>query len=61
MKRVVFRFIEDIDLTHINIQGDCIDVRDGFIVVWNGDLIVAMVKQEIVKLVYISEKKDDAK
>ena len=60
MKRVVFRFA-GIEPDHMNIAGDFIDFRDGFIVVWNGDFIVAMVRQEFVNYVCISEKKDDAK
>ena len=58
MKRVVFRFVDGIEPNHMNIPGDCIDVRDGFVVVWNGEFIIAMVKQEIVTFVCISEKKE---
>lgn len=61
MKRVVFSFIEGIDPPRMNLQGDYIDRRDDFIFVWNGEDIVAIVRPELVNMVCISEKKEDAK
>lgn len=58
MKRVVFRFIEGMEPNHMNIPGDCIDMRDGFIFVWDGENVVAIVRQDIVNYVCISERKD---
>lgn len=42
----------------MNIPGDCIDMRDGFIFVWDGENVVAIVRQDIVNYVCISERKD---
>ena len=61
MKRAVFRFIKGIEPDHMNIQGDCLDRREDFIYVWNGENLVAMVRTDIVNTVCISEKKEDAK
>lgn len=58
MKRVVFKFKEDIEPNHMNIPGDCIDMRDDFIYVWDGDFVVAIVRTEIVNMVCMSEKKE---
>ena len=58
MKRVVFKFTDAIEPNHMNIPGDCIDMRDGFIYVWDGDLVVAIVRAEMVNMVCISEKKE---
>ena len=55
MKRVVFKFT---DGDGMNIPGDCIDMRDEFIFVWDGELVVAMVRRDIVNCVCISEKKE---
>lgn len=53
MKRVVIKFSFD---DHLNIEGDYI-VRDGeFILVYNGDNLVAMVRPEFVNVICISEK-----
>ena len=53
MKRVVFQFTNG---DGMNIPGDCIDMRDEFIFVWNGEYVVAMVRRDIVNAVCISEK-----
>ena len=58
MKRVVIKFTEGIEPNHINIPGDCIERRDDFIYVWDGDIVVAIVRTEIVNMVCISEKKE---
>jgi hypothetical protein len=59
VKRVVFKFKDGIAPDHMNIAGDCFDLRDGFIYVWNGEDVVAMVRVDIVNLVCISEKKEN--
>ena len=61
MKRVVFKFKEGIEPDHMNIPGDCIERREEFIYVWDGEFVAAMVRTEIVNMVCISEKKDDQK
>ena len=43
---------------YINIQADCIDLREGWIYAWRGDYIVAIVKADEVSACYISEKKE---
>lgn len=55
MKRVVFKFK---DGDGMNIPGDYIDIRDDFIIVYNGEYIVAIVRHDTVNLVCISEKKE---
>ena len=42
----------------IKIKADCIDLRDGWIMVWNGEALVAIAKAEDVSACYISEKKE---
>lgn len=54
MKRVVFKFK---DGDGMNIPGDYIEIRDDFIIVYNGEYIVAIVRHDIVNLVCISERK----
>ena len=46
------------DGTHINIPSDAIDLRDGFVMAWNGDYLVAIVKADEVTVCYLSEKKE---
>lgn len=53
MKRVVFKFK---DGDGMNIPGDYIDIRDDFIIVYNGEYIVAIVRHDTVNLVCISER-----
>lgn len=59
IKRVVFKFKDGIAPDHMNIAGDCFDLRDGFIYVWNGEDVVAMVRVDIINYVCISEKKEN--
>lgn len=42
----------------INIQADCIDIRDGYVMAWQGECIVAYVRAEVVDICYLSEKKE---
>lgn len=53
--RVIIRFK---DGEHLNIPADCIDLRDEWVIAWNGESIVAIVKAEEVNVCYISEKKE---
>ena len=55
MTRVIIRFK---DGEHMNIPADCIDYRDGWIVAWNGDSIVAISKADEVVSCHLSEKKE---
>ena len=54
MTRVVIRFK---DGEHLNVPADCIDIRDGLIMAWNGDLIVVIAKAEEIISCHISDKK----
>lgn len=56
MTRVIFRFR---DGEHLNIPADCIDIREGWIVAWKGDFIVAIAKADEVIACHLSEKKGD--
>ena len=55
MSRVIIRFK---DGEHINLQADCIDFRDGWIMAWSGDYLVVMANANEVNVCYISEKKE---
>ena len=55
MTRVVIRFK---DGEHLNVPADCIDIREGWIFAWKGDLIVAIVKADEVISCHLSEKKE---
>ena len=55
MTRVIIRFK---DGEHMNIPADCIDIRDGWILAWRGDYIVAIVKAEEIISCHLSEKKE---
>ena len=44
--------------TCINIPADGIDYREGWVVAWNGDNIVAIAKGDEVSVCYLSEKKE---
>jgi hypothetical protein len=54
MTRVIIKFK---DGEHLNIPADYIDIRDGMVMAWNGEYIVALAKAEEVNSCYISEKK----
>ena len=54
MTRVIIKFK---DGEHLNIPADCIDLRDGMVMAWNGEYLVAIVKAEEVNSCHISEKK----
>lgn len=54
MTRVIIKFK---DGAFINIIADCIDIRDGWIMAWNGELVVAIAKAEEVVSCHISEQK----
>lgn len=56
MKRVVFKFKDGIEPDHMNIPGDCFDLRNDFVLVWQGEDVVAMVRTDIINYVCISEK-----
>ena len=55
MSRVIIRFKNG---DHINLAGDCIDIRDGWVMAWRGDALVAIVREDEVNICYISEKKE---
>lgn len=52
MSRVIFQFK---DGSHINIIADAIDLRDGFVMAWNGEGLVAIAKAEEIKSCHISD------
>lgn len=55
MSRVIIKLK---DGTVINIPADCMDFRDGWVIAWNGDNIVAIAKGDEVSVCYLSEKKE---
>lgn len=55
MTRVIIRFK---DGEHLNIPADYIDIRDGWIMVWRGEDIVAIAKADEIISCHISEKKE---
>jgi hypothetical protein len=55
MARVIIKFKNG---DHMNIPGDCIDYRDGWIIAWKGDFIVAIAKADEVVSCHLSEKKE---
>ena len=55
MTRVIIRFK---DGQHLNLPADCIDIRDQWVIAWNGEAIVVMAKVEGVDVCYLSEKKE---
>ena len=56
MPRCLIKFKND---DYLNIPADCLDVRDPWVMVWNGEALVAVAKAEDVICCYISEKKVD--
>lgn len=54
MTRVIIKFK---DGEHLNIPADYIDLRDGMVMAWNGEYIVAIAKAAEVISCHISEKK----
>lgn len=57
MKRVIIKFKDGVCQ---NIPGDCIDIRDGWVMAWDGEYIVAIAKAEEVVSCHISEKKGES-
>lgn len=55
MTKVIMRFK---DGEHLNIPADCIDIRDGWVLAWNGDNIVAISKADEIITCYMTEKKE---
>ena len=55
MTKVIMRFK---DGEHLNIPADCIDIRDGWILAWKGDAIVAISKADEIITCYMTEKKE---
>ena len=53
MKRVV---IKCKDGEHVNVVGDFFRVDEEFLLAWNGENLVAVVRIELVEIAYISEK-----
>jgi hypothetical protein len=46
------------DGNHINLPADCIDLRDGWVMAWNGEMLVAMARADEVIACWLSEKKE---
>ena len=53
MKRIVIKCKDDL---HINVEGDFFRLDDDFLLAWNGDALVAIVKTELVQMAYIADK-----
>ena len=46
------------DNSYINISADYIATQDDFVKVWNGENLVAMVRQDEVSACYLSERRE---
>ena len=46
------------DGAYVNISADYIATRDEFVKVWNGENLVAMVRQDEVAACYLSERRE---
>ena len=55
MSRVIIKLK---DGTCINIPADGIDYREGWVIAWYGENIVAIAKSDEVIVCYLSEKKE---
>lgn len=55
MSRVIIKLK---DGTCINIPADGIDYREGWVIAWYGENIVAIAKGDEVTVCYLSEKKE---
>lgn len=55
MPRVIIKLK---DGEYINIRGDAIDVREGFVMAWDGESLVAVANAEYVSSAHISEGKE---
>lgn len=47
------------DGSYININADCLDYRKGYIMAWDGDIIVAIVKAKETISCHISKQRGD--
>lgn len=56
MPRCIIKFKND---EYLNIPAEWIDVRDAWVMAWDGEALVAVAKAEDVICCYISEKKGD--
>ena len=54
MSRVVIKLK---DGSHINVVADALDLRDGMVMAWNGDFLVAIVSATEMISCHISEAK----
>lgn len=54
--RVVIKFENG---EYLNIPGDYIDVRDGWVLAYKDEYLVAACKEAEVKIIYITEKKEN--
>lgn len=53
MKRVVIKGKDDL---HINIEGDYFRFDEDFLLAWNGENLVAIVRVELIQMAYIVDK-----
>lgn len=56
MTRVIIRFK---DGNHVNLVADFIDLRDGLVMVWQGEKLVVIAKVDEVNVCYLTEKRGD--
>ena len=54
--RAVFKFSNG---DYLNAEADQIDVRDKWILAWNGESLVAIVKADVLDSCHLSEKKEE--
>lgn len=56
MSRVIIKFSNG---EGVNLEADCIDTRDGWLIAWKGEDIVAIVRLELIDACYLSKQKGE--
>lgn len=46
------------DASFINIYANAIDLREGWVMAWHDDMLVAIVREDEVEACYLSEQKN---
>jgi hypothetical protein len=56
MSRVIIKFSNG---DGVNLEADCIDTRDSWLIAWKSEDIVAIVRLELIDACYLSKQKED--
>ena len=57
MKKVIIKFSDN---TFFNAPADFIDIRDGMVIAWDGENMVAVAKLDAINCCYLSDKKEES-